>query len=411
MSQLMTRSPAAAPLPVRRLVGARCRWAFLLIGACAATDPDPAASRPEDPGQQAPAPEPAAARGPYPVGARTLEITDNRGQELVIEVWYPAVIEEGDAPDPYPPTTLARDAFRDVPADLRGAPYPLIAFSHGLGAIRYQSIYLTEHLASHGFVVLAPDHPGSTLFDLDGSGVVDSLVSRPGDVQAAVDELLRRSDDPDDPWATGLVESDAYVAIGHSFGAFTSLVLGGGQLDYRGVEAYCASHSSLACTYANAEDPGAVQQRIEASPTVDERVVAVVPLSPGLWYAFGVEGEGLSALAPSLLLAGDRDQIIDYEEARGVWERAAAPSILGTFARAGHYAFSDICALAPVLAADCEGEAGGWAAMEEAQAASAALVTAFAREALVGGIEGDAKLLRPDTWVDDPLVTLEVGAP
>ena len=155
--------------------------------------------------QREPAPDPtaAAARGPYAVGARTLRFTDSRGKELVVEVWYPAEVPEGAAPDPYPPTTLAGTAVRDVPADLRGAPYPLIGFSHGFAGIRFQSAYLTEHLASHGVVVVAPDHARNTFLDLDTYAVIDVIIDRPGDVSEAVDELFRHAEEA--VWGAGLV--------------------------------------------------------------------------------------------------------------------------------------------------------------------------------------------------------------
>ncbi len=40
--------------------------------------------------------------------------------------------------------------------------FPLVIYSHGNGGLRYVSAFLTEHLASHGFVVMAPDHTGNT---------------------------------------------------------------------------------------------------------------------------------------------------------------------------------------------------------------------------------------------------------
>ncbi len=45
-------------------------------------------------------------------------------------------------------------AVRDAALDRRGAPYPTILFFHGNGGVRAQSYFLTEHLASHGFVVV-----------------------------------------------------------------------------------------------------------------------------------------------------------------------------------------------------------------------------------------------------------------
>jgi len=35
---------------------------------------------------------------------------------------------------------------------------PLVLFSHGLGGCALQTIFFTEELARHGYVVAAPDH-------------------------------------------------------------------------------------------------------------------------------------------------------------------------------------------------------------------------------------------------------------
>ena len=44
-------------------------------------------------------------------------------------------------------------------------PFPLVVYSHGSGGIRYLASYYTEAIASHGYVVAAPDHTGNTAAD------------------------------------------------------------------------------------------------------------------------------------------------------------------------------------------------------------------------------------------------------
>src|SRR5690606_33792011 len=125
--------------------------------------------------------------------ATTHTFTDRRGVELTVELWYPALPAPGADPSDYGTLSLTRNAYRDAPADRRAVPFPLVAFSHGYGGVRYQSTFLTEHLASHGFVVVAPDHPHNTLFDLDAAATAQVALARPGDISAAVDEALRLS--------------------------------------------------------------------------------------------------------------------------------------------------------------------------------------------------------------------------
>ena len=82
------------------------------------------------------------AAGPFAVGMRGSEETDatRRDRVLPYEVWYP----EGAK---------------------RGAKHPLIVVSHSSGGHKRQLAYVCTHLASHGYIVAAPDHVGSTAAD------------------------------------------------------------------------------------------------------------------------------------------------------------------------------------------------------------------------------------------------------
>ncbi len=329
--------------------------------------------------------------GPYGVGVETLEFTDSRGKELVAEVWYPAVVEDGAEPDPYQEIQVAMDGHREVPPDLRGAPYPLLAFSHGFAAIRYQSAFLTEWLASHGYVVVAPDHPDNTLLDIDFDLVWKVMLERPDDVRNSVDELIAQAAGGHENLA-GMVEEGSYGVLGHSFGAVTSLVMGGGEPDWQGVLDYCSANDAYACQYMG---EGLEAGMAEGHGTVDDRIAVTVPMSPGVWYAFGQDGANLADVRQPLVLGGDRDTVLDYEtEIRPVYERLESPKRFGTLANAGHYAFSNICDLAPFWADDCD-EDGDWIDMELAQHVTRVVVTAHLDLQLLG-IEQASAYLEPD---------------
>jgi predicted dienelactone hydrolase len=87
---------------------------------------------------------------------------------LVTEVWYP-----GSA----------------TGALLEDGPLPLVVWSHGYASSRTAQAALGEHLASHGYVVAAPDFPLST-FTAPGGPTVADVASQPGDVRAVIDHLL-----------------------------------------------------------------------------------------------------------------------------------------------------------------------------------------------------------------------------
>jgi len=181
------------------------------------------------------------ARGPFPVGVRTVDVCDEArgGRRLPIEVWYPATDAHAgqDLADPtrdrydivpgFPP--LVQDAVRG--ATPRAGRHPLVAFSHGSGGHRRQSTFLTTHLASHGYVVAAVDHTGNTYRDMmqlavavrsgaplpDTTTVVRQLAdSRPADVAFMVERVQAVFRDAD---------LDRLGMAGHSIGGWTTLLV------------------------------------------------------------------------------------------------------------------------------------------------------------------------------------------
>lgn len=327
--------------------------------------------------------------GPWDAGVQTIEFTDTRGKELTVEVWYPAHVWEGATPDPYEELPIAMNAFRNVDPATEDGPFRLVAFTHGHIAIRYQSAFLMEHLASHGFVVVAPDHYHDTFLDARESELWQIVLERPGDVIQSVDEILRRSASGQGDFA-GLIEgaqdpaSVEYAVMGHSLGSITSLSIGGGQVDFAAFNDFCALEENAGlegCKRVDEVDPADAAAHV----FTDERAVVTVPMSPGLWYAFGETG--LQTVRKPLVMAGTLDDLLEYDlEERPVWEAMASPKSLVTVDRAGHYAFTDICLILPVWK-ECGGEEEGFIDMDEAKTITRGLVTAWVEAELRGETE------------------------
>ena len=343
--------------------------------------------------------------GPFPITADTIEWVDGRGKEMVAEVWYPAIAEEGAEPRPYAPITLSAEALKHVDPDPRYGPYPLIAFSHGFAGIRFQSIFLVEFLASHGFVVVSPDHEHNTFLDMNDDHLVQVVLERPGDVVSAVDEVYRRTLDSEDD-LYGMLTPGDYAMVGHSFGAFTSLIVGGGQVNIEGAHARCDLGGGRLCT----EVRQITNEDVDAHVMGDERAVVTVPMSPGIWYAFGDDGltaPGLEMVRNPMVLAGDLDEVLRYSsEERPTYESMASGKVLATFHGAGHYGFSDICALAPFLSDECSGSNDGWMEVADVQRISRTITLSHIRRHLLGETR-DEPWLAQNWLVDEPLVTVE----
>ena len=317
--------------------------------------------------------------GPLKVGTLTMEWEDQRGKEMLAEVWYPAHPETHDEPATYPPLAISGLAIRWAEPDTRFGPRPLVAFSHGYGGVRFQSLYLTEFLASHGFVVVSPRHRYNTFLDIDDDRLLDITVQRPGDIIEAVDEVQRRSATADDDELSGLIDGEEYAVLGHSFGALTSMMVGGGVIDLEGLRARCQTNGGRLCGSLDE----LTEVLISRHRMTDDRAVVTVPMAPGMWYAFGPDGTtapGLSRVRYPLVLGGDADPVLRYtEETLPTYENMDSPKTLVTFSGAGHYAFSNMCDFIPFFTNECEGVTSGWADVERVQRLSRTVTLAHLR--------------------------------
>lgn len=61
-----------------------------------------------------------------------------------------------------------RSSYVDAPVAESDTPWPVIVMSHGDAGSRYNMESLTEHLASNGYVVIAPEHTGNSPYSMTG---------------------------------------------------------------------------------------------------------------------------------------------------------------------------------------------------------------------------------------------------
>ena len=378
---------------------------LLACGGEGTTEPPPEDGPPE----LLPPLDPTApdAPGPYGIGVTTMEVDDGTGRLLPVEIWYPA-----EPPDDAPieiyqlkvgALIVAEDAspmgaVRDAPLSYAGAPHPTVVFSHGFGATRLQSLYMTEHLASHGFVVAAPDHIGNTIRELIDESAADTAIEsarkRPNDVSVTLDALLERSEGwPDDPLAFAVDPTRAGIA-GHSFGGFTTFRIAGAEIDLEYAESYCtANPDALFCEGWPPQEPFPSAQG-------DDRFVAALPQTPGGAAAF--EGGGLLAIdVPIMIQAGTADTTTPYQpEAVEPYDAMAGPAWLLSIEDAGHFTFSDMCRLVEMIGLTPEEFDDGCSdaniAVAEAHPIINRYATAFFRTH-VAGDDSDASLLTATT--------------
>ena len=124
-------------------------------------------------------------------------------------------------------------------------PAPVVVISHGLGSDRISYEYLAKHLASYGFAVAVPEHPGSNakqLLDLitgKANEVAEpaEFINRPLDVKDLLDYLTKLS--VSDQAYRGQLDLQRVGIIGQSFGGYTALALAGAPINFAQLDKDC----------------------------------------------------------------------------------------------------------------------------------------------------------------------------
>ncbi len=220
------------------------------------------------------------------------------------------------------PLTVRRDtlnlpvAYRPLPLEVvvirpsQQASGRLVAISHGLwdGPESFEG--WGRHLASHGYTVLLPRHPGSDRTQQQAmlSGKVPppgaaELRLRPLDISALIDAAAAGK--------LGLppgVDTRSVVVLGQSWGATTALQLAGARPRSQLLQKRCNDLQDpqrnlswvLQCSFLGATDQAAL---------ADPRVKAVVAVSPPMALLFDADAAPVFQ-GRVLLISGSRDWVV-----------------------------------------------------------------------------------------------------
>ncbi len=297
---------------------------------------------PFEPASSVSAPDPMK-EGPFPVGVKTVDFFDDTRPKSIggpprflrTEIWYPAVqsakdgtfvsydvrvegvdpnIDLGDKAQDLANTDIGlfkSKAVRDSLMDVRYAPYPVIFFSHGSYSARFQYNFITNHLASHGYIVVAADHSGNTLWDMirDGFNFINmasSIADRATDMAFLFDRMKELNEESGGFFENAMKLEKAGLC-GHSLGGFTVLL----------------THSRAPARYRN-----------------------TVALSPVLnSYYLQLAGLKLTEYAGiALIMSGTDDKTVSYKEQYCGYRSIASPfKFLYEVTNGGHFTFSDMC--------------------------------------------------------------------
>ena len=257
--------------------------------------------------------------GPYAVGTARYTMPD--GDQ--VQVWYPVATASVVGKPTYTytikswlPTSLAdnpvlaklpdsvpTDSYVNAPIDTSTAAsgdpngkYPVILFNEGFGSYPQQSTFLTDHLATWGFVVAAPNDPTTDLAAVLTGKATPSVAADMAYLDATLAYLQVEDRTPGSRF-DHLLDFTKVGVVGHSLGGGAAVTMAGNPL----VKTYAAL----------APAPGTV-------PTTHK---------------------------PGLVMYGTADTVVPPSAVRGLFARLPTPTRLIAIHHAGHNVFDDICTI------------------------------------------------------------------
>jgi predicted dienelactone hydrolase len=240
-------------------------------------------------------PAPTTAPAPAPVYVARLERTFvDPARSSPARGGNPAATSRTIVTTVYYPTNVQPSSANPTPAHVPG-PLPLIVFAHGYEIDAAAYAPLLEDLAAGGFVVAAPDFPGTSTRYPGGATRSDSL-EEPADISFVISEMIGQSATPGP--LSNLVDP---AAIGDS-----------GQSD-GGVVAAAAAYNTCC---------------------IDPRIKASSILTGG---AFGFDGQWFPPGTPPVMFVhATADEVNPYGASTSMFAQAQSPKYLLTIDGGSH---------------------------------------------------------------------------
>ena len=231
-----------------------------------------------------------------------------------VRLWYPADVSKGAAQAIYRHTAkfpASADiiieekgaAFTNAPIR-KGAKLPLVLMSHGFSAWNTHFSRLGEAIASRGYIVASIDHR-DTAFDSKNSFLLsfgNVMLDRALDQRQVLAQLLSKRATENDPLAQ--IDAEKIGLIGYSMGGYGAIATAGATYD----------GTSTSVTQLPKDAQAAMAP---ADPKTAAQIKALVLMAPWggqpdsrMWNAASLA----NIRAPSLIIAGDRDDIVNFKD-------------------------------------------------------------------------------------------------
>lgn len=222
--------------------------------------------------------EQLAAAGAWGVGytEQTVSYTDPAGQAraLRLAAWYPSPDSDGEGVSYL---GLVQDELSWRDAAVGEGPFPVLVMSHGSQGYAEAMGLLARHFASHGWLVLSPDHTDNLITDGDRS--TEIYFQRPADISAVLDHAQAQ-------WAE-VADLERILGLGHSFGGYTLHALVGADYAIEELAPACYDGSDTS-SFCSTMTPA--YEAIFAAGLGDARLKSIVSVGAGDLRLFGEAG-------------------------------------------------------------------------------------------------------------------------
>lgn len=235
------------------------------------------------------------------------------------------------------------DVYR--PQQWRAGQTPVLIFSHGLSSRPEDFARAAEHMASYGYVVALPQHPGSDHLQAEAlkTGfsqqvfLTSEFIDRPQDLSYVIDELERRNASEFE----GRLNLQSVGVAGHSFGGYTVLAVAGATIDFAFLEEECQR-----LAYPNTSlllECRALSLPRQDYNFRDERVTTVFAANPVNYSIFGPRGLA-NIQIPVMIGSGNYDPAAPavFEQARSFPSLTSPVKYLALAEGQAHVDFSQL---------------------------------------------------------------------
>ncbi|MGE7370145.1 alpha/beta hydrolase family protein [Neorhizobium sp. NPDC001467] len=285
-----------------------------------------------------------------PVGVQKISVvTQDYPRPLAVTVWYPS---SGDGQPAAPGSDkVFQPSSANTGATVREGRFPLILMSHGSGSRAEGMAWIGVELAKAGYIVAAPNHPGTTSGD-STPAATPKIWERAQDMSVLITALSTNK-----RWQSSIDQNRVGI-LGFSLGGSTALELAGARPDLDGFIRYCDEHppGALDCSwfrggrgYADGAfvkvepfDMREIDRKLFEQSNHDPRITAVVAVDPGLGTLMKPESVAKVEVPVTVINLGSKGKVPLAVEA----EQLSKDLPRATFHRvenSDHYSFLPVC--------------------------------------------------------------------